>query len=1205
MISERKICMNYMKKSISMLLIFIMLLTMSVQIFANDSTTSNEISVYVNDTKISFDVSPTFFKSRTMVPIRGVFEALGAKVEWDNYTKTVSITRGVEVRVQPENRIAMVDNKSHIMDVPAVGIDGRILIPVRFIGEAIGANVEWVNKTKTVFINDLKEQKELGNIQNGGKFATDGTYNYHILSDGVLVRENVTTKMKEKVADNVFYDLHIEGDWIYCVGRDKGENKVIRIKKDGSEREVIVSKPINSIQINNDWIYYSDIDNTILYRSNIEGTETQLVINSGYFSDNNWFVQNGWVYYLDPLSQTISRARVDGSDIRDITSKLTDPMSTGVSNIYGLSIIDNDYLYFTIYREITDVNKNQYLPGLYRYSLENDESAKITDRIPLAVNMDNEWLYLVVQNHEDTYNLIKCKKDGTEVFTINEYKKNDIPQDIYIDGSSIYYTLLRGEESPTELLFYMSSYGEGVQQYDWMYGKDYGTVQDILLKTATAHKSLNSFKTIKNYALESEKGTFNTSYESVINRSRELYYQKQNIDAENALETWLENGKLYSKETQETYWNISTVTNSDTNKLKNPIFDYIQSNKELCNNLSLNETETNYVLAGTGAFPVLMSNISTILELGDDFSYDLIRLELSINKQKKYIEQLVIDIIYNSEVQEDGNRKQYTNHYQFINSEFNSAYLNMPYSVNQTVKAMDDADNNIEKGIQKYVEGEYEEAIQFFDIAIASYKGASYAYLNKGKALYELGKYKEAILTFNHYHEINPSDTDTLALLGNCYLKMGDLVKAEELSKETLKHNPRSVIAFDLLGEVALQKEEYSTAVDYFQKALLLDNKHYKSHMNLVLALFRMGNYTQCITKIDNYIEKFSYDREMLYMKAQSMINQDKLAKAIEVYQQILAKNPANDFVTMTHIAREYEKLQNYEKAKEYAERAKAIYPDYHLLRYLIDNINYDLSSTGSKKLVDFIKENYLYYEQSQELDNTLSEFINKGNIFSVEDAKSLVDKIKGSDELTKFISGFEYSYYVNNPNYYNYVRQDDNSVYVKIDAFHIGTGVQFTEFILNIQNPEDKALIIDLRNSSSGLSDEVSKILDALLPECNPGYIIDRDGYVTMYTSGKWHTHFKKIGILVNEKTASSAELLTLSLKTFADNVTVIGKKTAGEGVGQVVYLDRNMEYTIYLVNHYWNVLTENINGKGIIPDIYVDDSDADYTKAINSFIK
>ena len=189
MISERTICMNIVKKSVSILLVFILLVATSAQVLANQNSTTDEISVYVNDTKISFDVSPIFVKSRTMVPIRGVFEALGAKVDWDNYTQTVTITRGTEVRVQPGNRVAMVDNSPYIMDVPAVGIDGRILVPVRFIGEAIGANVDWVNKTKTVFINDIVEQKEIGNILNGGKFAADNAYNYFISPDGVLIKK--------------------------------------------------------------------------------------------------------------------------------------------------------------------------------------------------------------------------------------------------------------------------------------------------------------------------------------------------------------------------------------------------------------------------------------------------------------------------------------------------------------------------------------------------------------------------------------------------------------------------------------------------------------------------------------------------------------------------------------------------------------------------------------------------------------------------------------------------------------------------------------------------------------------------------------------------------------------------------------------------------------------------------------------------------
>ena len=115
--------------------------------------------------------------------------------------------------------------------------------------------------------------------------------------------------------------------------------------------------------------------------------------------------------------------RVDGSDIRNITNKLISPISTDASNLYRLKIIDKNSLYFAIYSNITDINRKQYSPGLYSYSLEDGDITKIADKIPLAVNMDDEWLYLTVQNFENTYSLIRCKKDGTEVFTINEYKK--------------------------------------------------------------------------------------------------------------------------------------------------------------------------------------------------------------------------------------------------------------------------------------------------------------------------------------------------------------------------------------------------------------------------------------------------------------------------------------------------------------------------------------------------------------------------------------------------------------------------------------------------------------------------------------------------------------------------------------------------------------------------------------------------------------
>lgn len=635
------------------------------------------------------------------------------------------------------------------------------------------------------------------------------------------------------------------------------------------------------------------------------------------------------------------------------------------------------------------------------------------------------------------------------------------------------------------------------------------------------------------------------------------------------------------------------------------IFDYIQPTNELCNNLTIDETEDSYTLKGEGTFPEFIGNVAKYLDLDENIEIDRVELNIRINRRRKYIEEMNLTARCSSNTGENDEIKQFTNSYRFINSQFNAAYLKLPNSVSQTLIAKEKADRNTESGISRFVEGKYEEAIRFFDTAIALYNKSPNAYLYKGKSLYNLKKYEEAILVFNRYHEINQQDTEVFALIGLCYFNMGDLLKAEEMGKETLKHR-QSINAYNLLGSIAHAKEEYKAAEEYFNMAVLLDGNNYTSRMNQVSTLYSMGNYSKCIRAIDEALKYFPRDRDLLYIKAQCLSLRGRHEQAIEVYESILAGNPSNDFVTMTHIAKEYEILQNYQKAKEYADRAEAVYPDYSLLKYLLDSLDYNLSATAGRKLVDFITENYLYYKENEETDRNFESIIEKGSDYTLEDVRKLADAINSNvEDSVILLSGYEYEQFFNSENGSSIItRQDENHVYVTVKNLYPGTGVQFAEFIQSIENPGNKVLIIDLRNTGRGLSEEAAIILDALLSECTPGYIIDRDGYVRTYTSGKWHTSFHKIGILVNGNTAGSAEFLALGLKTFAENVTIIGSETAGRGVGQVIYNDRSKHFAVLLVNHYWNVLKDNIEGKGIEADIKVDGSDQEYTKAVSEFI-
>jgi len=92
------------------------------------------------------DVPPVVQEQRTLVPIRVVAEALGAEVEWDHATKTATITLGGKVLTMTLGQLIAG------MDVPAQGIDGRIMVPLRYVSEALGAYVMWFPQEKRIEI---------------------------------------------------------------------------------------------------------------------------------------------------------------------------------------------------------------------------------------------------------------------------------------------------------------------------------------------------------------------------------------------------------------------------------------------------------------------------------------------------------------------------------------------------------------------------------------------------------------------------------------------------------------------------------------------------------------------------------------------------------------------------------------------------------------------------------------------------------------------------------------------------------------------------------------------------------------------------------------------------------------------------------------------------------------------------------------------
>ena len=146
-----------MKKIISLLLVVGLVLSSATLTFANE----NEISVYVEGQKVSFDVPPQTINDRTMVPIRAIFEVMGATVNWDNATQTAICTKdNTVVKMTLNSKTEYINDVPYEMDVAPVIVDNRTLAPARYVAEAFGYFVNWDGNTKSVLINKTSTIKD-------------------------------------------------------------------------------------------------------------------------------------------------------------------------------------------------------------------------------------------------------------------------------------------------------------------------------------------------------------------------------------------------------------------------------------------------------------------------------------------------------------------------------------------------------------------------------------------------------------------------------------------------------------------------------------------------------------------------------------------------------------------------------------------------------------------------------------------------------------------------------------------------------------------------------------------------------------------------------------------------------------------------------------------------------------------------------------
>lgn len=213
-----------MKKFLSVLIVSALVLGM----FAVNVSADTPISIIVDGKPIETDVAPYLDNNRVMVPVRAIFEALGATVEWNNETNTAIAKKEAQtLYITADSDTLTRNNSMYALDVPAKVVNDRLFVPVRAVSEALDCKVDWNDETKTVTITPVVLPVEYTYVTETVVRPTRDenikiTFNYtypKITSGKDFLEDDVVERINE-LAKDVTYDAIDAGDYAFKYTRD-------------------------------------------------------------------------------------------------------------------------------------------------------------------------------------------------------------------------------------------------------------------------------------------------------------------------------------------------------------------------------------------------------------------------------------------------------------------------------------------------------------------------------------------------------------------------------------------------------------------------------------------------------------------------------------------------------------------------------------------------------------------------------------------------------------------------------------------------------------------------------------------------------------------------------------------------------------------------------------------------------------------------
>jgi len=211
------------------------LLFLLISLCSIQTAAAASVKVTLNDNPLVFDTPPVVENGRVLVPMRGILEALGYSVGWQAHTQTVLAKKdGMDISLPLNSTTVTVNQETVTIDVPARLQDGRTLVPLRFLAEYSGAEVTWDGKTSTVIICSAETQ-DYSPADSVVYLQTNKMQGSGvILSEDGLIATNFHMIEKASIAHFIFNDGSIYQGKTTVVGLDPQKDiALLKIEKSG------------------------------------------------------------------------------------------------------------------------------------------------------------------------------------------------------------------------------------------------------------------------------------------------------------------------------------------------------------------------------------------------------------------------------------------------------------------------------------------------------------------------------------------------------------------------------------------------------------------------------------------------------------------------------------------------------------------------------------------------------------------------------------------------------------------------------------------------------------------------------------------------------------------------------------------------------------------------------------------------------------